>query len=828
MTTLAKAIEQMLAHGMPAFPDGGPVVGAGRIIRYGPKKRAWYVLHEHRTRAGSAVIVGSFGYWGKIDKTSIEVEWSGMAPEERARLEAQRREAEELEQARRADRAAAAANRARQQWKAAQQLGGSPYLQRKGVQAESALRFFEDGTLVVPMIRFDTTKLVGLQKIAPDGTKRFNKNAAIDGAACRLGAAPTDGEPFIVTEGVATALSIRMALDRRVPVFVAFHATNLAPIGRILRKLYPSSPIIMCADDDDYLWPRLNELLADEYGVREPIGPGHVEATLPGKAGPVKVRAVPEFDGDGVRSLAYAIEVGGLTFKGSMLNAGRTKAAQAVRELGNARVCWPTFKTARGLYEQLAGPVDKLTDFNDLHQAEGLEAVARQVSKAVTPKAAPAAPAAAGKGGASRSRIDWDIVDRLLDHYTLIRGTDTVYDGENRDILTVANLKLAEGSPSVSYWLAHDRRRTVLKERVVFDPTCCVDPETHINLFDPDEIRKPGACPADCARLLRLLQYLCGEADQDQAPITDWVLRWIAYPLQHVGAKMQTALVMAGPEGTGKNIFFGAVKAIYGRYGAIITQTEIESPYTAWRSRKLFIIANEIITRQEMKHQVGKLKNLVTEGELPIDEKYMPLRYEANHVNLCFFSNELQPLFVAKGDRRYLVIRTPEPMPESEYVDVVAEVDAGGADALHAYLLGLDLGGFAPWSKPPMTDAKENLIELGLSSVELFFREWKDGLLPYPYGPALADDVYAAYRKFCERVGERMPVKDNRFWPEILTLEPTSRKDRMRIVDPDESSAGGARQRRVFLVGAPGEGKDLAEWIKDNLLAFRNALGGGR
>ena len=30
-----------------------------------------------------------------------------------------------------------------------------------------------------------------------------------------------------------------------------------------------------------------------------------------------------------------------------------------------------------------------------------------------------------------------------------------------------------------------------------------------------------------------------------------WVLRWLAYPLQHPGAKMRTAMVVHGDEGSG-------------------------------------------------------------------------------------------------------------------------------------------------------------------------------------------------------------------------------------------------------------------------------------
>jgi putative DNA primase/helicase len=108
----------------------------------------------------------------------------------------------------------------------------------------------------------------------------------------------------------------------------------------------------------------------------------------------------------------------------------------------------------------------------------------------------------------------------------------------------------------------------VLTEQVVFDPTERSDPSTTVNLFRGITMKPDGRGRASCAKLLKLLFYLCGE---DEATY-EWVLKWCALPLQRVGAKMQTAIVMYGEEGTGKNLFWGAVRAIYGDHGTIISQ----------------------------------------------------------------------------------------------------------------------------------------------------------------------------------------------------------------------------------------------------------------
>lgn len=250
MVDLDTAARQMRAAGMPDFPPGHPRI-TDRIVRYGPKKRAWYVLRELVLRSGKSVVVGAFGEWGRLEACKLEVDWQGLSEEERAEAARRREEQDRAEAARREERARHAANRARAQWDAARATGNSPYLERKGVEAEKGLRFYADGTLLVPMIDYGPEEPVlrGLQKIQPDGTKRFNKGMAKEGTACRLGKA-MPGAPILVAEGLATALSVRQATGRAVSVYVAFDCGNLAHVARRLRSKNPDSPIVFCADDD--------------------------------------------------------------------------------------------------------------------------------------------------------------------------------------------------------------------------------------------------------------------------------------------------------------------------------------------------------------------------------------------------------------------------------------------------------------------------------------------------------------------------------------------------------------------------------------------------
>jgi putative DNA primase/helicase len=236
MATLDQVIGQMIAADMPPLPPGHPIAD-GRFRRYGPKNKAWYKLFEFLARNGRRYIVGSFGRWAGNDPGAFKVEQSfeGMHADEVERFRRSQAELEAKAEAARRDKAERAANRAKQQYEAARASGSSPYLERKGfAPAEkgalpAGLRVFADGTLAVPMIRYDVTeeqladveykgprKLCGLQKIAPDGSKLFNKGMAKEGCAFRLGAKPKDGEPILICEGARDrALDPRMATGRR-------------------------------------------------------------------------------------------------------------------------------------------------------------------------------------------------------------------------------------------------------------------------------------------------------------------------------------------------------------------------------------------------------------------------------------------------------------------------------------------------------------------------------------------------------------------------------------------------------------------------------------
>ena len=144
--------------------------------------------------------------------------------------------------ARRIEEQTAAAESAVVLWQSAVKADEHDYLAKKGVGAHGVR--IQDGTLLVPM-RDAAGNLVNVQRIGPDGAKRFMRDAKVTGCYHAIG---KPNGVLCIAEGYATAASIHEATGHAVAV--AFNAGNLETVARELHAKYPETRLIFCADDD--------------------------------------------------------------------------------------------------------------------------------------------------------------------------------------------------------------------------------------------------------------------------------------------------------------------------------------------------------------------------------------------------------------------------------------------------------------------------------------------------------------------------------------------------------------------------------------------------
>jgi putative DNA primase/helicase len=696
------------------------------------EKRGWYHLHEIRLPNGDDLIVGSYGVWqgNENNATKVEIRKTELSLEQRESL--RKRLAEDKrrsEMARKADAERAAA-KATAAWRKCSETGASDYLDKKGVKAHG-VRFSPQGAMVIPML--DTAGSVhGLQIIRSaaqaDARKQLGKEFWPAGLV-KKGHFHLIGMPkglILVAEGYATAASLYEATG--IPTAVAFDAGNLAPVAEALRKRYKGARLLFCADDD----------------VTQKCQQPDCKKRVWLADGPICPHCGKEHNAG---------------------NAGISCASGAAMEVGGAWVA-PQFADEARRRAAWLEKGAKANDFNDLQAESGQHAVRAQVEARLLALGwsveAPAARGTASKGdgvvGKTGPLRPIESVEELLTRYALVYGQGgAVFDHEEHMLVALSDMRDICMSREIHRaWAEHPEKQIVRVAQVGFDPSES-DPNILCNLWKGwPTVPKAGKCDY----LLDLLRYMCaGDSRPDELCL--WCLRWLAYPIQHPGAKMKTTLVVHGPQGTGKNMFFEAIMAIYGPYGRIIDQSAIEDRFNDWASRKNFLIADEVVARSDLYHVKNKLKAFITGEWIRINPKNMAAYDERNHVNLVFLSNESMPVVLEDDDRRHAVIWTPEKLSPDFYEGLTRELANGGVEALHHHLLHLDLGEFHNATPPPMTDAKRELIDLSKDSPSRFVQAFESGDIegfpalnaPALLTPCLSSDLYELYTHWSRNVG---------------------------------------------------------------------------
>ena len=772
------------------------------------EKRGWSRLREWTSKSGATYIVGDYGVWHGNDDGRVRVELPAkdgdkpsLSQEDIAAMREAHKEARRRIAQVRAGEAKTAARWASVVWSSLAPATEHDYLTRKQIKPHG-LRILGDsadilltgidesniyrlkqasGALVVPM-HDEHGNVCGLQFIYPAGHPRRVKierdkefwpsGMGMGGTFGLIGHVRRDGV-LLIAEGYATAASLHETTGQAVAY--AFSANNLGKAGKLLRKHYPKLKILFCADDD-YLT-------------------------------------------DG--------------------NPGVSAAAKASAEIEGSNWTKPDFTNADGI-DQRNGK--KLTDYNDLAALTGLPLVlANQINAkldALNWRDALATCAGAtseGSGEGRKAAVSIMTLDEAVGRFVPIddgKGK-CLFDTWRKDLVhrdqMAALMPAGSKGDDIKRHPVWIERGSYYVDQIGFDPSG-EDEYVKLNTWKGWPLKaKKGACD----RILELIHYLCN-GEGEGAEIARWLLCWMAYPLQHPGAKMAAAVIMHGPQGTGKSMVFKALAKIYGMghpyrdYSVVLDQKALQDNFNADWENKLFVLAEEVVNSSDKWQLKNELKELVTGERLRIRKVFTDAYRQKNQLQLTFLSNEGMPLPLDNDDRRHLVIWTPPPLSKNYYMEVQKQLDNGGIAAFYHYLLNLDLGDFGPHTPPPMTAAKHDLIALSKASDDRFIDEWKEGQTIYPFIPCAGMQIYSAYKRWCDIAGERHPRKSNEFLAKIGRLQGWQNKLFHRY-DNTHYMGKTAQHRMVWPSDCeqPAD-KTQSQWLTDCFFEFDQALNGAR
>lgn len=239
----ASQIEQLnKAMSQAGISPPSNIIADGEIHRFSTgsdpsKKSGWYILFSGDIHAGA------FGDFRKAIKKKwrADIGREYTAAEHKAytirmNVILQKHKAEKSKIA------AAAKKSANEIWDAAEPVKRHAYLTSKAVKAYDIRK--QNGILIIPM-RDAYLNIHSLQRIWPDGNKRFLSDGRIKGCYFSIG---KPNNIIYICEGYATGASIHEATDEA--VVVAFNAGNLPEVAQAIRTKFPDIEIVICADDD--------------------------------------------------------------------------------------------------------------------------------------------------------------------------------------------------------------------------------------------------------------------------------------------------------------------------------------------------------------------------------------------------------------------------------------------------------------------------------------------------------------------------------------------------------------------------------------------------
>ncbi|GEP12011.1 DUF5906 domain-containing protein [Methylobacterium gnaphalii] len=232
-----------------------------------------------------------------------------------------------------------------------------------------------------------------------------------------------------------------------------------------------------------------------------------------------------------------------------------------------------------------------------------------------------------------------------------------------------------------------------------------------LNLWRPSNA-VPQA--GDAAPYERHLRYLCPTDEE-----FEHLANMLAFMAQHPGSKLKSAIVLIGPPGTGKSFVGHVMRRILGAHNTSnVESTDIKSDYNGYMEAKQLVIVEEVMALGRLEI-MNRLKPLITQPTVRVNEKYLVAYEIENRANFIFLSNHEDALKLEDGDRRYFIVISDRAPEAPDYYDRLWAWEAQHLGVILDWLLSRDLTGFKPDARPPATEGRRRMIDAGRSDAEV-------------------------------------------------------------------------------------------------------------
>lgn len=215
-----------------------------------------------------------------------------------------------------------------------------------------------------------------------------------------------------------------------------------------------------------------------------------------------------------------------------------------------------------------------------------------------------------------------------------------------------------------------------------------------------------------------------------------WLHNYICHLIQKPEQKPRVAVILKSKQGFGKDSLIDIIdKMITKKYTKRTADMEdVFGSYNVGIRDKLVLVLNETEGKDGYEKK-EKIKNLITENDTIIREKYVSQYEQVNYLRLFILSNNINPIEISYDDRRFCVFKSHHKKPSKKYFTTLHDhfiEDDEQMEILFNYLYNYDISGFKPHENRPKTDAYNSMREHNMNPIYSFLKEcfldenWKD------------------------------------------------------------------------------------------------------
>jgi hypothetical protein len=212
-----------------------------------------------------------------------------------------------------------------------------------------------------------------------------------------------------------------------------------------------------------------------------------------------------------------------------------------------------------------------------------------------------------------------------------------------------------------------------------------------------------------------------------------YLLSFLAHMLQFPEEKPGIVPVLIGGQGTGKGVFFQLLKAVWSKTTLLVSDVnEVVGQFNAALERNYVVCMDEALFSGDKK-SLDRLKSIVTEPAIRIEQKYQPARSIDSVHRFFAATNHDQFAHVEKDDRRFFFLRVSSVhKQDTDYFEMLCDSFSDGQtlEGFVAFLLSLDLADFNVRERPKTSEHDSQRIK----SLDKFERYWYEVLLNGNFG----------------------------------------------------------------------------------------------